>query len=652
MVLRLSRCTALLLVAFVSAIGSSRSAEIIEGRAKESETRMRRDITLLASDECEGRGVTTKGINKAADYIAEQFQKAGLKPGGKDGSYFQPFTMPGATLAGPGMLNLTGPQEEEIELKPGVQFKPFGMAHPGDVKGPIVFVGYGITLADNTYDDYKGVDVEGKLVVMLRDTPRADNRFLPFAGPLRREHGSFTKKMQNALKHKAAGILFVNDRDTAQAGDDLLDFGYLAAAPSPTKLPVAHVRREVLDHMLQSSLDVRLADIEKDIDRDLKPRSVSLAGWSGHLKIDVKRDGLPVKNVIGVLEGKGPLAEETVVIGAHYDHLGFGGPSSLAGMKTQAVHHGADDNGSGTTMVVELARRFGAMKNRQGRRLVFMTFSGEESGLLGSKHYVNNPIFPLAKTTTMVNMDMVGRLRRDDSLNWKKLLTLFAPATNPLTTIPALGQTAQGISAYDFVPGDRIEVYGTGTAKEFDKLIEDINREHHFRLRKIPSGIAPSDNTEFFLKKIPVYFFFTGMHPEYHRPTDTADKINLPGMVKVADLVQDVVVQLGEIKRPEFIAPKTAPSSPTRPGGIPKLGIRPGDYSEENQGVLIDGVSPGGAAEKAGMKAGDRIVGIGGKPVKDIRAYMSVLGGFKAGDSVEVTVVRNGKEIKLKAIPE
>lgn len=636
------------------AAATAQAAEIDVRARTASEERMRRDIQLLASDEFEGRGVTTNGINKAADYIAEQFKASGLKPGGKDGSYFQPFTMPGATLTGTPVLTLTGPQGQVLELKPGKQFNAFGMSHGGEAAGPLVFVGYGITAGEKqqSYDDYKDVDVEGKIVVILRDTPRADNRFVPFFGPARRDHGSFTRKMQNALKHKAAGVLFVNDRETADEGDDLLDFKYLAHAPSPTKLPAGHLRRDVLDRMLKSSVDRSLADVENNIDRDLKPQSASLAGWSAKFVAPVKRDGLAVKNVIGILDGKGPLADETIVLGAHYDHLGFGGPSSLAPSKKQKVHHGADDNGSGTTALIELARRFGAMHERKGRRLVFIAFSGEESGLLGSAHYVKTPTIPLEKTVTMVNMDMVGRLRHDDSRNWRKVLTLLTPASTPLGSVPVLGQVGLGIHASDLIPGDRIDVYGTGTAKGFDALIEDINAKHQFRMRKIPGGVAPSDNTSFVMKKIPVFFFFTGNHPEYHTPADTADKINVAGMVRVADMVQELTERLAvQPQRPEYVAVKT-PGAPRPQGNIPRLGIQPGDYSGADPGVMVGAVSPDGPAEKAGLKSGDLIVSLGGKPVKDISAYMSALAAHKRGTPIEVGVVRDGKSLKLKALPE
>lgn len=631
-----------------------------------SEERMRRDITLLASNEFEGRGVTTRGIGKAAGYIAAEFEKAGLKPGvpgaeaGKPASYFQPFTMPGAILEQPNKLVLTGPQGEEIELKLGEHFQVHGMSHPGQVRGPLVFAGYGSTFSaakptDDNYDDYQGIDVADKIVVILRDTPNAGNKFLNFDGAKRREHASFTKKMENAVKHKAAAILFVNDRDTARDGDDLLDFGYTATAPSPSKLPALHVRRSVIDNILFSSLGVHLADLEHDIDRNLKPRSATLPGWSANLDVHVKRGTIAVKNIIGVLEGHGTLAKETVVLGAHYDHLGFGGASSLAGMKKMAIHHGADDNGSGTTALLELARRFATQeplsKDGGRRRLIFIAFSGEESGLLGSVYYTKNPVFPLDSTVAMINMDMVGRLRVDTRGGWGTLLSMFTPVSAGEFPVMTLAHALDNRPRDFLGPKDKLIVYGTGTAKNFHTLIDTFNDKHNFRVQKVPGGFGPSDHSSFYVKKIPVFFFFTGDHADYHRPSDTADKINVVGMRRVVDLVQDVATFLATTPdRPQYVQVKE--SQPDRPEGrIPRIGIRP-DYGDGQDGVLLGGVSDGGPADKAGLKEGDRIVAVNGKPCKDLQAYMSLIASQKPGQALELKVLSKGKERTVKVTPE
>ncbi len=631
-----------------------------------SEARMRRDITILASDEFEGRGVATQGINRAADYIARAFREAGLKPGAADGSYFQPFTIKGATQAGPSRMRLTGPQGQDIVLQQGAHFQPLGMSAAGQGAGPLVFAGYGITAAKNpTYDDYKDLDVHGKIVVVLRDTPRVDNKDAAFGGARRRELASFTRKMQNAASHGAAAIIFVSDRDVARDDDDLLDFNYLASGDGPVDsegqpihLPAFHLRRSVLDGLLRESIGRSLSDVEADIDRTLKPQSVDLAGWRGDVDVKVKREGLKVKNVVGVLDGQGPLAKETLIVGAHYDHLGYGGPGSLmASSKKPAIHHGADDNGSGTTALLELARRFAQRPDRQGRRLVFIAFSGEESGLLGSRYYCKEPLFPLTDTVAMVNLDMVGRLRAKQDVRggWSKILTLLAPerGLSMLTLAPLRAPTSKVL----FETKDQLLVYGTGSAASFEALIDRLNARHNFGLTKFRSGMgthgSSSDHESFYLKQIPVFFFFTGDHADYHRPSDTSDRINVTGMRRVVDFVEELLLELTRTpQRPVFV--KVVEPSTARAVGklsIPRLGIRP-DYGYEGEGVMLSGVTDGGPAAKVGLKEGDCIVGVGGKPVPNLPGYMAVLANHKAGQPVQLEIKRDGKMMQVQVVPE
>jgi hypothetical protein len=405
-------------------------------RALATEARLRHDVTFLASNVCEGRGPTTEGLRKAGDFIAEQFKKAGLKPGGPDGSYFQPFTIGGSVLDEPAHLALKGPRGQVVGLKQGVEFWPMGLGHAGKEAGaPVVFAGYGITSEKGEYDDYAGLDVADKVVVILRGTPQIEDkdrsRFLAAGAP-------FVTKLRLAERHHAAAVLFVNDHDTARGGDDLLDFNFTALERrSPTKLPAFHVKRSVLETMLQSRNE-NLEEIERAIGRDVKPHSGELTGWKVDLEVQMRRDKIPLRNVIGVLEGAGPLAQESVVVGAHYDHLGSGGFGSRSPAKKMATHYGADDNGSGTTSILELARYFAEIPNRQGRRLIFIAFSGEELGLFGSAHYCKDPSFPLDKTAAMYNLDMVGRLQTDKETGKEKILTEGSGTAKPF--LPLLEQ--------------------------------------------------------------------------------------------------------------------------------------------------------------------------------------------------------------------
>jgi hypothetical protein len=578
------------------------------------EARMRRDTTLLASDECEGRGVGTRGINLAADAIAEEFRKAGLKSAGTNGSFFQPFTIPGPSqLDGPNSLVLRGPNEKRLELAAGTDFQVMGLAHGGKVSAPLVFVGYGATARKTAYDDYKDVDVTGKIVLMLRKTPRAEDPHAMFDGPMTPMHAALDTKMANADLHKAAAVLFVNDHDTARDRDDLMPFEYTAYSPS--SLPAVHLRRNIADVLVQAGRGNGLGAIEQEIDRDLKPRSGPLTGWTADLDLHVRRTVLPAKNVIGVAEGEGPLAEQTVVIGAHYDHLGYGRLGSLALQNQQgkAIHHGADDNGSGTTVLMELARRFGPEAHREGRRLVFIAFSGEERGLLGSEYYCKNPVFPLGETVAMINMDMVGRLRPDREEKGK----------------------------------DKLIVYGTGTAASFDKLIDVVNVHAGFRLHKVKSGMGPSDQQSFYVKGIPVFFFFTDYHNDYHRPSDTADKINFAGMERIAALVFDLASRLATSpERPQFVKVKEEEANAVPHALGPRLGIVP-DYGDDREGVRVSGVREGTPAAKAGMQEGDRILEIGGKPIRNLQVYMAVMSSYKKGDKLDVGIERNSKKLVL-----
>src|SRR5260370_5119001 len=314
------------------------------------EARMRKDITFLASDQCEGRGPGTKGIDLAAEHIAAAFAKAGLKPGGKEGSYYQPFTFGKPVLTWPNSVQLRGPLGQEIELRLGVDFEVLGFSGSGTVSAPLVFVGHGVSAPRVNYDDFKMLDVAGKVVILIRRTPRAKNESVPFDSDKKDDHAGLLKKQALAESSRAAAVLLVNDSTELAQGDKLMPFGYI---PESGTIPALQLRRSILDPLFESSLGMDLRKIEQAIDRDLKPRAASLRGWTAKVQTTVLRKP-SLKNVIGVLEGAGPLAKETLVIGAHYDHLGYGSRSSLSKhTHVKEIHHGAEDNPSGPTSVIE-----------------------------------------------------------------------------------------------------------------------------------------------------------------------------------------------------------------------------------------------------------------------------------------------------------
>jgi hypothetical protein len=594
-------------VALAAAPAPAADNEEAAKKNAESEARLKRDITYLASDECEGRGPMTKGLDRAADYVAGEFKKAGVKPGNPDGTYFQPYTVQGNVLEAPPRLTLKGPTGQEIVLKDGVQFVPIGSGGSGKVAAPLVFAGYGLTVKNQTadYDDYAGLDAEGKIVVVLRESPRGDPKALGLAVNFRSDPSSLTAKIDNAEKHKAAALLVVNDAGTAKTADDLFPYSYTAFSGTRSKIPALQVRRSVLQAMLQGSAAADLHDLEHDIDGDLKPRSMDLKGWSADLEVAIKRGEVPLKNVVGVLEGNGPLAKEYVVVSSHLDHLGYGGAfGSLARLKRPAIHHGADDNGSGSTSVMELARRFAAIPNRQGRSLLFITFTGEEMGLRGSQYYANHPLYPIENTVADLNLDMVGRVRPEKEGEKEFLL-----------------------------------VEGANSGKDYKDLVDGLNKKYDFLLRYGRGVPGNSDHFSFYQKKVPVLFFWNGTHADYHRPSDTADKINIPGMRKVVDLSEEVLTNLTtREQRPEFVQI----GAPARPAAGVNIGIVP--KRDDGEGVLLDSVNEGGPAARAGLKAGDRIVEIAGKPVKDYQAYVEMMRGLQPRGALELAIVRDGKK--------
>ncbi|MFL5329029.1 MAG: M28 family peptidase [Gemmataceae bacterium] len=579
--------------------------------------RLQADLKFLASDECEGRGPGTQGIDLAADRIMNTFKEAGLQGAMPDGSYFQPFEIRGPAKVAKPLVLVTSEATIHANVRDG--FQPFEKGGDGQISGEVVFVGYGITAPDQDYDDYAGLDVTGKIVLMLRRLPHYANQDKPFAADdVVRKLASVDNKLDNAKQHKVAGVIMVNDSTAAIENNDDLN-GLANILRSAAKIPTVAVKRHLAASLIRSAFGKSLSELEEQIDKNLKPISQALAGCTAEFAVEHTQVG--IKNVVGVLPGAGPLADETVIIGAHYDHLGYGGTNSLSPAQRE-IHHGADDNASGTTSLLELARRFGAIKNRQGRRLVFMAFTGEEIALLGSAHYCKNPIFPLDKTVAMVNMDMVGRLREDKDTH-----------------------------------KDKLDVGGTGTAKQFDTMIDNLAQKYDISAKKSSGGMGPSDHQSFFMKELPVLFLFTGVHADYHRPSDTWDKINYEGMARIVDMSEEIVSQIAVMNpKPEFVndAGVFSPFGGTPRAGGPRLGVMP-DYNFSGEGMRVDGVTSGGAAGKGGMKAGDRIVEIDGKPVRNVTTYMEVMEKVKPGQEISVTVLR-GKDateekITLKVTP-
>ena len=329
-----------------------------------------------------------------------------------------------------------------------------------------------------------------------------------------------------------------------------------------------------------------------------------MTGWKaqGEASLDVIRK--PVRNVVGVLEGRGPLASETIVIGAHFDHLGFGGEGSLL-PGSEDIHNGADDNASGTAGLLELARRFGE-RGPQSRRIVFLAFTGEERGLLGSAEYVKEPLFPLEQTIAMFNMDMIGRLEND-----------------------------------------RLTVFGTGTSPVWDAEVDAAAAPQKLEISKKPEGFGPSDHSSFYAKKIPVLHFFTGTHSDYHRPSDDWQKVNAPGMERIINAVDQIVQDtLTAAARPEYVH-IAARAMLERTGSRPYFGSIP-DFSSDAEGYAIQGVAPDSPADKAGLQGGDLIIRFGDQKIGGLDDFDLALRNYSPGEEVPVVVLRKGQEVELK----
>ena len=588
------------------------------------QSRLKADLGYLASPDREGRGPRTRGLLEAGDYIAKQFQAAGLAPGKDEKGYFQDFTIPGAVQESPATFAVNEDHSQEKSLVEGKDYTVSGLSGTGKIEGQMIFLGYGIKRTGvekfKDYDDRMGLDLEGKILIILRDAPKPDGKPEQFApSQSRRVLASLGEKFNMAKASKAAGVILVNDMETAAKQDVLLPFDFMSFSQGKgAEIPVLQLKREVVDSWLSRFSGRGLRNREEKINQSFAPDSCVLP-VKARIDVSTKRGpGLvKLRNVIGVLPGSGPLAHEAIVIGAHYDHVGYGGFSSMAQVKIPTIHPGADDNGSGTTGLLDLARRISDWRKKSpeipSRRIIFCAFSGEELGLYGSLHYCKDPIFSLEKTKAMINIDMIGRLRPDKNSGKPKLL-----------------------------------VQGTGTAKEFEGYLDEWNGNPGFAFQKQKSGFGPSDHNSFCTKKIPVLFFWTDVHEDYHSPSDTPEKINYEGMTKILEYVEKAIKKVATTSDSlSFV--EVAPAPRTRSGGNgPRLGIQPG-YGSDEPGVLVERVIQGEAGAKAGLKDGDRIIEIGKKPIKDLDDYMAIMAVQKKGSPLSITVMRGKARISLEA---
>ncbi len=569
-------------------------------------------VERLASDELAGRRAGTPGAERAALYVVRQFQAAGLEAPSAHPTYLQTFEFPVGVELGPDnrMVLQNGSRLARI-FSPGVDFLPLAGSAADRVVLPVVFAGYGISAPSIGYDDYAGVDVEGKIVLALRYSPEGDDPGGVFGRYLSERY-----KAANAQARGARAILFVNPPATEEI-DRLIPFD-VDERPGTIGIVALAVSQGVA-RRIAAMAGEDLSLLQHRIDSTRSPQSRALRNAVLNLRVDVRPRTRTTHNVIGIVPGRDPLkAREAIVVGAHYDGLGLGGPGSLDPVPGD-IHNGADDNASGVAGLIELAEYFAYPTNRPARTLVFVSFGAEEVGMLGSAWYAAQPVVPLAGVVGMLNLDMIGRLR------------------------------------------DEVVVYGVGTAAEWPEILEAANAHLDLSIRTEPEGYGPSDHAAFYLRQVPVLSFFTGVHPDYHRSTDDFEGVDPEGIHAVTRLVREIVNQLGNDRgRPTFVPVEPDPREmaeaeeapePVRRGG--RLGALPAPaVPEAEEGVVIERVLDGSPAAAAGLLSGDRVLELGGRPVADVYAYREALDGLVPGRATPIRVRRDGREVALSVVPE
>ena len=472
-------------------------------------------IKFLASDELRGRGNGTEGLDRAADYIAAEFKEAGLRPGGDASGWFQPFELTiGVTVGDTNRLVIRG-AKQSVTLSLGASYFPIA-ATPNDAAVtladlPVVFAGYGISAPGVTYDDYEGLDVTGKAVLIFSHEPqedRADSR-LNGNRPLRET--TLYAKARAARTKGARALIVVSDPSHRV---DEVDYRAFLTEPDPEDhaIPVLRVQREAVAPLLE---ELGLDGVAKIIERDLIPRSRALPGVTVDYTQQLATNRRTLRNVVGILPGADAARDdEAVVLGGHYDHVGLGGRFSSSPERTGEIHNGADDNASGVAALIEIARAAAADRSRFPRSLVFVAFAGEERGLHGSAHYANHPAIPMPDTIAMLNLDMIGRPRRG------------------------------------------VEVGGMTTAAPLRAEVEGAGKIAGLDVRPSTIGAGRSDDASFLDKRVPALHLFTGFHDDYHRPTDDWQRIDAAGTARVATLALELAARLAaRADRFQFVTP-------------------------------------------------------------------------------------------------
>ncbi len=552
-------------------------------------------ISYLASDELRGRYPGTEGSLAAAAYIRQEFVNAGLQLLAVDG--YQEFEVVTGVRIGPANSFETG----GFQARQGIDFNPLSFTKNETLAAEVIFAGYGFDIREDSlvWNDYEGIDVAGKWVMILRGDPEMDKQESKFA-----RFGEDRDKVLTARDKGASGVLLVSGKKFEEK--DELDPVYFDKTQSNAGIPVIQITRSLADRVIGHS-GTDIVQLEANLIRDREPLTL-LAGNKVSATTEVLFDQVTARNVVAMLEGSDPALKGTyVVVGAHYDHLGMGGSGSGSRfLDSLDVHNGADDNASGVAGILELAAKLASDRASLRRSVIFVAFDAEELGLLGSKYFTGHSPIDLNKILAMTNFDMIGRMNTEN-------------------------------------PG--IMIGGTGTSLESEPLLLELETGD-VKLNFSPEGFGPSDHAAFYAEDIPVFFFTTGAHEDYHTPADDWQLLNLEGERQVLEIARQLIIKLAN--RSEYLSFREAgPKQQTGRGGYRfkvTLGIMP-DFAANNDGggLGVGGVKKDGPAFKGGVLKGDVITAMDGKPINDIYDYMNRLKKLQPGQVVSLDVKRNGE---------
>ncbi len=564
----------------------------------DQEARLLMHIAWLANDAREGRGIGTMGLDSSAAYIARNFEQLGLLPLFED-SWYQPFDMSWGIQINDNTRLITGDDTLTVD----VDILPAGFTGNGNITAPVVFAGYGISAPEYDYDDYAEIDVQDKIVVILEGEPAGDQPGSRMEGTNSTPHSTLRAKTTNAKMKGAAGVLIVAGPNRENAEVNELPILRTNEPYMDAGLPVLHITGRGLETI--SGGRFNLENAQRSIDLNQTPRSMDVTTDEITVSVEVQRDRVPVKNVGAILPG---ASNRLLIVGAHYDHLGYGQMGSTE-PGVHAVHNGADDNASGVAVILELARYF--RRNPAGPTIWFVAFTAEETGLVGSSYFVDNPPPRFEEAFFMLNIDMVGR-----------------------------------------VENNTLAVLGIHSAEELTELAERATAGSGLAIAGSGGGYGPSDHSSFYRKGIPVVQYMGSAHPDYHSSRDDTDMIHSRALVRVLAYGRNFIQELSDPELTLTYVEETPPEQGRGRHGIPvSLGTVP-DFAQPDslRGFRIQAVRPGTPAAEAGLQGGDILIRMDEVIMDNIYDFTYALRQHQPGDEVVIVFVRNGEEHETTAV--